>query len=388
MSLKLGQHPKSSRQRSKIDPQHRHICAAGESWGMRRADDEGVRVGQRGEQRAVLVGERGHGCEGAGNRFEARAHVVLAGAVGFKIRREDSGDLVEVRRRFAEQGCHQRVEEDARGDEGGDRVAGEAQHALLTKAAEQHGLAGPHGDVPEVERHAEAFECRAHEIVVANGSSTGGDQNVGVVALGEAGCRIVERVAGDPEHDGFAPVGAHHRGKTRGVGGHDLAGAKWGSRRHEFVAGRQDRNRRAAADGERAVACRCGKGDGAGVECAAGCEERLAKREIATSRADVGAVGRALTPLLLCSPWIGALLPPLILLLAVLGVVGHSALLWAAIATGANLIWWLGAYAWLRLSPIYALLHPLGAAVMLYVSLRAIARGSNVRWKDREYVSA
>jgi chlorobactene glucosyltransferase len=102
----------------------------------------------------------------------------------------------------------------------------------------------------------------------------------------------------------------------------------------------------------------------------------------------LGAVGRALTPLLLCSPWLGTLLPPLILLLAALGVVGHSAFLWAAIATVGNTLWWLGVYRWLRLSLAYALLHPLGAAMMLYVSLRAIARGSKVRWKDREYVSA
>ncbi len=102
----------------------------------------------------------------------------------------------------------------------------------------------------------------------------------------------------------------------------------------------------------------------------------------------LGVVGRALTPLLLCSPWIGALLPLLVLGLAAIGVVGHSALVWAAIVTGANLLWWLGVYAWLRLSPVYALLHPLGAAVMLYVSLGAIARGSKVRWKDREYISA
>ncbi len=101
-----------------------------------------------------------------------------------------------------------------------------------------------------------------------------------------------------------------------------------------------------------------------------------------------GAVGRALTPFLLCSPWLSTLLPPLILMLAAFGLVGHDALVWAAIATAANLIWWLGAYAWLRLSPIYALFHPLGAAMMLYVSLGAIARGGNVRWKDREYVSA
>ena len=101
-----------------------------------------------------------------------------------------------------------------------------------------------------------------------------------------------------------------------------------------------------------------------------------------------GTVGRALTPLLLCSPWIGALVPPIIFVLSLAGVFGPGALLWSAIVTGATLLWWLGVYAWLRLSPLYAVLYPLGAVVMLYISLGAIARGSRVRWKDREYVAA
>ncbi len=101
-----------------------------------------------------------------------------------------------------------------------------------------------------------------------------------------------------------------------------------------------------------------------------------------------GAFGRALVPLLLCSPWIGALLPPVMLVLSLLGVLGPSALVWSGIATGADVLWWLGVYSWLRLSPVYAVLHPAGAAVMLYISLGAITRGSQVRWKDREYVSS
>ncbi|CAN5374605.1 glycosyltransferase family 2 protein [soil metagenome] len=104
--------------------------------------------------------------------------------------------------------------------------------------------------------------------------------------------------------------------------------------------------------------------------------------------APLGAFGQALVPYLLCSPWIGALLPPTLLVLSLAGVLGHSALVWSAIATGANVLWWLGVYSWLRLSPAYALLHPVGAAMMLYISAGAIARGNKVRWKDREYISA
>ena len=101
-----------------------------------------------------------------------------------------------------------------------------------------------------------------------------------------------------------------------------------------------------------------------------------------------GALGRAVFPLALMTPALFGLVPPLVLALGMLGVVGHGALVWGAIATGANLVWWLLVYAWLRTSPVYALLHPLGAGVVLYIAVGAIARGRRVRWKGREYESA
>jgi hypothetical protein len=101
-----------------------------------------------------------------------------------------------------------------------------------------------------------------------------------------------------------------------------------------------------------------------------------------------GAIGRAIYPLLLVTPALFGLGPPLALALALAGVLGPAWLLWSAIATSANLVWWLLVYAWLRLSPLYALLHPLGAAAMLYIAVGAIARGRRVRWKEREYRAA
>jgi chlorobactene glucosyltransferase len=98
-----------------------------------------------------------------------------------------------------------------------------------------------------------------------------------------------------------------------------------------------------------------------------------------------GAVGRAIFPLLLVTPALFQLMPPVVLALGLAGVVGSAALTWAAIATGANLVWWALVYAWLRVSPAYALLHPLGAAVLLYVVVRAMVRGRRVRWKERDY---
>ena len=43
-------------------------------------------------------------------------------------------------------------------------------------------------------------------------------------------------------------------------------------------------------------------------------------------------------------------------------------------------------YALLRLSPVYAVLHPSGSAMLLYIALWSIVRGKRVQWKDRDYV--
>lgn len=102
----------------------------------------------------------------------------------------------------------------------------------------------------------------------------------------------------------------------------------------------------------------------------------------------LGALGRTIFPLLLVAPGLFGVVPPIVLALGLVGGVGAGALTWAAIATAANLIWWLLVYAWLRLSPAYALLHPLGSAMVLYIALGAIVRGRRVRWKEREYEAA
>ena len=101
-----------------------------------------------------------------------------------------------------------------------------------------------------------------------------------------------------------------------------------------------------------------------------------------------GALGRVIFPLLLVTPSLFQLVPPIVLALGLAGVVGSAALTWAAIATGANLVWWALVYVWLRASPAYALLHPLGAVMLLYITLRATVRGSRVRWKERDYRAA
>ncbi len=99
-----------------------------------------------------------------------------------------------------------------------------------------------------------------------------------------------------------------------------------------------------------------------------------------------GRVGRFLYPAMLLLPSLSGLVPPVLLALSLLGMFGPSVLLWSAVVSAANLAWWLLVYARLGMSPLYAFLHPLGAAALLYISARAIVRGRNVRWKERDYV--
>ena len=104
--------------------------------------------------------------------------------------------------------------------------------------------------------------------------------------------------------------------------------------------------------------------------------------------APFGAFGRLIYPLLLVAPALGGLVPPILLALSIGGLLGHGVLVWSAIVSSANLIWWLIVYALLGLSPVYALLHPLGSAMLLYITLRSIVRGDRVQWKERDYIAS
>ncbi|HXL86640.1 MAG TPA: hypothetical protein VN927_05490, partial [Gemmatimonadaceae bacterium] len=62
-------------------------------------------------------------------------------------------------------------------------------------------------------------------------------------------------------------------------------------------------------------------------------------------------------------------------------------LLWATIASGATLVWWLVVYVTLRENPLYAFAYPLGALVLLYIFATAVIRGRRVSWKGRTYIA-
>jgi hypothetical protein len=99
-----------------------------------------------------------------------------------------------------------------------------------------------------------------------------------------------------------------------------------------------------------------------------------------------GAVGRALFPVGLLLAPIASILPVAVLLLALTGVL-PDAVAWSAVATAASVLWWALVYRELEEPSYYALLYPLGAAMLLYISARAVLRGRRVAWKGREYVA-
>jgi hypothetical protein len=83
--------------------------------------------------------------------------------------------------------------------------------------------------------------------------------------------------------------------------------------------------------------------------------------------------------------------PPIVLLSAVAASVMGApiwpgVLAWAAGATAAGLTTWSIAYPRFHVSPLYALLYPVGAAFVGLIALRSGWRGGRrVEWKGRRY---
>jgi chlorobactene glucosyltransferase len=100
-----------------------------------------------------------------------------------------------------------------------------------------------------------------------------------------------------------------------------------------------------------------------------------------------GRIGRTIFPLVLLLPPLMQLLPLLVLILSPLGHATPGIMLWATIATIATLLWWIVVYVTIGESPLYALVYPLGALVLLYIFVTAVIRGRRVTWKGRTYLS-
>jgi len=87
---------------------------------------------------------------------------------------------------------------------------------------------------------------------------------------------------------------------------------------------------------------------------------------------------RRAAPYLMWLPALVWIVPPLLW-----AVHGWS---WAAAATVISLIIWMTVYRAERAPLVYALLYPLGAAMVAYIMIRSALRGSRrVEWRGRLY---
>jgi chlorobactene glucosyltransferase len=101
-----------------------------------------------------------------------------------------------------------------------------------------------------------------------------------------------------------------------------------------------------------------------------------------------GGIGRALFPLALLAMPLSILIPLAVLVLGAVGVLSSAWLIWSAIVAAMWLVFWLIVYVGMQESPWYAVLYPLGAAMLLYIACGALARGQRVEWKSRAYLSS
>ena len=101
----------------------------------------------------------------------------------------------------------------------------------------------------------------------------------------------------------------------------------------------------------------------------------------------LGVLGRAIFPALLLVPPLLSLLPPLLAIAGVAGLASPFTLAWSSLACALLLAWWALAYRRLGLSPLWAATWPLGGAVLLWIVVGAVARGSRVEWRGRTYTS-
>jgi chlorobactene glucosyltransferase len=96
--------------------------------------------------------------------------------------------------------------------------------------------------------------------------------------------------------------------------------------------------------------------------------------------------GAALAVLLPLPPLL-TLVPLAAMLLAAVGAAPAWLGIAGAVATLAAVRWFVEVYRYAGVPLRYVLTYPLGAAVLLAITVAAIVRGNRVRWKDRTYVA-
>lgn len=101
-----------------------------------------------------------------------------------------------------------------------------------------------------------------------------------------------------------------------------------------------------------------------------------------------GAVGRAAYPFVLLGMPLFGLVPPVVLLAGLLGMISGQWLVWSAIVIIVSILFWAALYRYMGESAGYALLYPLGFAMLFVIAAGAVRRGQRVEWKQRSYLSS
>jgi hypothetical protein len=98
-----------------------------------------------------------------------------------------------------------------------------------------------------------------------------------------------------------------------------------------------------------------------------------------------GRIWQLLYPVMLVTPILFWLAPPVVLALWLMGLTSAALGAWALATSAILLLWWIAVYTVMTRRPWYALAAPVGNILLAYIFLRAIARGRRVEWKGREY---
>jgi len=98
-----------------------------------------------------------------------------------------------------------------------------------------------------------------------------------------------------------------------------------------------------------------------------------------------GDVGRALYPFALIGLPLYGLIPAVGFSLALVGALPSAWLLWGGVTVFVALLFWVAIYHFIGDRGAYAVLFPLGLAVLLYIAVGSVLRGERVEWKHRAY---
>ena len=183
---------------------------------------------------------------------------------------------VGVSQHLAQGRSHEQLE----GHHGGDRIAGQTEERPAVQRSERDGLAGPHGDAPQVQLGAQLFQRGAHEVQVAHRDARRRHEHVRVLDGPQPALDVVEIVGGDAEIDRLAADldGLGHQ--RVGVGVRDLSRTGLLTEVGQLVPGREDGHPRPATHAH----LRPAQG---GQESHLGRTDHLARREHAVARTDV-----------------------------------------------------------------------------------------------------